>query len=65
MQKTTEDIITEYYVANLNELRLYANKILDDLEDAKDVVQECFVRMLGMKQSIIPNMRTNHSWTTS
>ena len=54
MQKTTEDIITEYYVANLNELRLYANKILDDLEDAKDVVQECFVRMLGMKQSIIP-----------
>ena len=45
MQKTTEDIITEYYVANLNELRLYANKILDDLEDAKDVVID-FARIL-------------------
>lgn len=54
MPKRTMDTITEYYAKNLDELRSFANKILNDTEESKDVVQECFARLLTMRDSIIP-----------
>ncbi|MGN0283140.1 MAG: RNA polymerase sigma factor [Prevotella sp.] len=53
MPKSNVEIISSYYAENLDELRLYANKILDDFEESKDVVQQCFVCILEMRQPII------------
>lgn len=47
-------LITTYYAANMMELRAYTNKILNDEEEAKDVVQECFVRLVALQQPILP-----------
>lgn len=54
MPKSTIELITDYYAENLKELRMYANKILDDIEQSKDVVQQCFINLLEMEQPIIP-----------
>ena len=40
MARTKFDTIADYYAENLEGLRLFANKILNDTEEAKDVVQE-------------------------
>ena len=52
MARTKFDTIADYYAENLEGLRLFANKILNDTEEAKDVVQECFVRLLAIEDSI-------------
>lgn len=54
MPKNNIGLITDYYATNLVELRLYADKILNDTEEAKDVVQECFMRLIDMENQIIP-----------
>ena len=55
MVESTFDTIADFYATNVEELRMFANKLLNDTEEAKDVVQQCFVRLLCMKQTIIPD----------
>lgn len=54
MAKSTFDTISEFYVTNVEELRSFANKILNDTEEAKDVVQRCFLRLLTMHEEVVP-----------
>ena len=55
MERTKFDIISEYYEANVDELRLFADSLLNDIEESKDVVQQCFTHLLAMQQNIIPD----------
>lgn len=54
MAESTFDTISDFYVTNVEELRVFANKLLNDTEESRDVVQQCFVRLLCMKKAIIP-----------
>ena len=55
MARTKFEIISEYYEANVEELRIFANSLLNDTEESKDVVQQCFMRLLAITQDVIPD----------
>lgn len=55
MARTKFEIISEYYEANVDELRIFADSLLNDIEESKDVVQQCFTHLLAMQQNIIPD----------
>ena len=47
------EILSDYYQKNINEMRAFARKIVKDDCVAEDIVQDCFVRMLNIKELII------------
>lgn len=46
--------IAQYYAANADRMRLYALKATGNHADAEDAVQDCFVQLLRIGNSIIP-----------
>ena len=47
------EIISDYYQNNINEMKGFARKIVKNDFIAEDIVQDCFVKMLNIKEYII------------
>ena len=47
------EILSDYYQKNINEMRAFATKFVKNDCIAEDIVQDCFVRMLNIKELII------------
>lgn len=48
------DVLEKYYIENAESMRGYAWKALGNTADAEDAVQDCFVRLLKIREDILP-----------
>lgn len=49
-----KELIANYYTKSAEQMRAYACKVLGNMSDAEDAVQDCFLRLLRMREEIIP-----------
>lgn len=53
-EKSRRQLVTDIYTLYRDDLVAYVDKRIHDMEDAEDVVQDAFVRMLNMEDMLCP-----------